>query len=306
MMSKIELKNISKTYKLTKALDDLSIQVTAGEVYGFIGQNGAGKTTTINIILSMIHKDSGQVLIDDEEIFFANQAYKNKIGFVPDVPVFPTYMNAREYLTYTLDIYGIKDNQNQRITDTLKFVSLPDTKKRITSYSRGMKQRLAIAQALVHDPDILIMDEPTSALDPIGRNDVMNMILELKGKKTVFYSTHILDDVEKVCDRIGMLHKGRLVLEDSISNLQDRFYARRMFVETKSEPQDLIAKLTKTEMISKHKIFQKGLMIMLNDDVDSNDFVQSVIELGEEIIEYRQVKPSIEDIFIEEINHATT
>lgn len=301
-MIAIEVKNLKKAYSEDLVLKGIDLKIKQGEVYGFIGQNGAGKTTTINLILSLVHRTEGQIFVSGEEVHFTDQAYKRKIGYVPDVPVFPSYMTAKEYLKYTLDIYNIRSNQDLEIKKVLEFVSLEDTFKKISSYSRGMKQRLAIAQALIHDPEILIMDEPTSALDPVGRNDVMNIILKLKGYKTVFYSTHILDDVEKVCDRIGILNKGELILEDSIDSLMDRFYARRVYIETTSGPEVLLSKIKKTNMISAYQLMNKGINVKLKDEKRSNELVTQLLNLDEDIVEYRQVKPSIEDIFLEEIS----
>jgi len=301
----IELIDLQKSYNSHFALDKLNIKVGKGEVYGFIGKNGAGKTTTIHLILSLIHKDGGSIIIDGKEVVFTDQDYKKKIGYVPDVPVFPVYMNAMEYLQFTLDIYGIKENQNQMIEDVLHFVSLEKSKKKISSYSRGMKQRLAIAQALIHNPDILIMDEPTSALDPIGRKDVMDIIMKLKGDKTIFYSTHILDDVEKVCDRIGIINNGKLILEEDVDNLLDRFDTKILHLETSSEEDELIDLVKKTDMVLKYKKDVRGINVMLKDGYKNNDLIKALLEAGEDIVTIHQIKPSIEDIFLKEINNET-
>lgn len=305
-MNAFELKDLKKSFDNTLIIKGLNLQIKQGEVYGFIGKNGAGKTTTINLLLSLVHKDSGDIIVDNEVVSFTDQDYKKKIGYVPDVPVFPTYMNASDYLKYTLDIYGFKGNVREKVEEVLNFVSLENTKKKISSYSRGMKQRLAIAQALIHDPDILIMDEPTSALDPVGRNDVMNIIMKLKGSKTIFYSTHILDDVEKVCDRIGILHNGELILEDNIVNLQDRFYSRVNYIETTSKPEDLLETIKKTKMVKAFQANNKGVNVKLKDEFRSNDLLRKLSDMDEEIVEYRQVKPTLEDIFIKEINGEIT
>ena len=303
-MKAIDIKDLQKTYDNNKfVLKGLNLEINKGEVYGFIGQNGAGKTTTINLILSLVHKSGGTIKIDGEEVIFTDQEYKKKIGYVPDVPVFPSYMTAKDYLLYTLDIFNDMSDKLERIKTILDFVSLEDNKKKISSYSRGMKQRLAIAQALIHDPDILIMDEPTSALDPVGRNDVMNIILELKGSKTIFYSTHILDDVEKVCDRIGILNHGELILEDTIDNLQHRFYSRKVYIESESSPDVLLDLVIKTKLVSNYQKAFNGVNVKLKDDVKSNELLKKLVDFDEEIVEFKQVKPSIEDIFMEEIKH---
>ncbi len=299
MIYSIETKDLTKSYDKTIALDSLNLRIKKGEVYGFIGKNGAGKTTTINLILSLIHKDNGDILINNELVKFKDQKYKSSIGFVPDVPVFPGYLNSEEYLSFTCDVFNITGKEkNQAIDKVLKFVELDKVKKRISGFSRGMKQRLAIAQALVHDPEILIMDEPTSALDPIGRKEVMDIILKLKGKKTIFYSTHILDDVEKVCDRIGLLNKGVLVLEDSIENIQSSFLSNKMYIQTKSEPIEVVRKLQKEGLEAKFFVSNQGILCELNKNVKENDILRRLIDLDETVIEFRRMKSSLEDVFI--------
>ena len=260
--------------------------------------NGAGKTTTINLIMSLIQKDSGEINILDETIEYTNQAYKSHIGFVPDVPMFPKHMNAKEYLKYTLELFG-KVYDKQLIQSTLDFVSLGTTNKRIHTYSRGMKQRLAIAQALIHDPEILIMDEPTSALDPKGRKDVMDIIKELKGNKTIFYSTHILDDVEKVCDRIGILHQGELVLEDTIGNLQSKFSSNEYKVLIDNDFGDEASYIDEKiyESIAQN---ENVITIKLKEDIKSSDLISELARLKLEVKALKQQNKSIEEIFIEE------
>jgi ABC-2 type transport system ATP-binding protein len=301
-MNALTINDLNKSFKDVHVIKDLNLDIKQGEVYGFIGKNGAGKTTTINLILSLIHKDNGKIQLFEEEVFFTEQNYKKKIGYVPDVPVFPSYMNAYDYLMFTLDIFNDIDNYDERIKEMLEFVSLDNNKKRISSYSRGMKQRLAIAQALIHNPDILIMDEPTSALDPQGRKDVIDILLKLKGNKTIFYSTHILDDVERVCDRIGILHKGQLILEDTIENLKHEFYARRVHIVSKSSPDILLSKIEKSDTVKKFRRENNGVTVQLNDDSRSNALLEELINMEEEIVSYTQVVPTVEEIFLQKTN----
>ncbi len=306
-MNVIKTVNLTKSYNTQIALKDLNLTIKKGEVYGFIGKNGAGKTTTINLLLSLISKDSGEMFINDEEVIYIDQNYKKKIGYVPDVPVFPGYMTAYDYLKFTSEIFDIeKEEADKRIKEVLEFVNLPNSKKRISSYSRGMKQRLAIAQALIHDPEILIMDEPTSALDPIGRNDVMNMIYKLKGSKTIFYSTHILDDVERVCDRIGILDEGVLLFESNMADIEEQFYSDKVYIETQNDPKIVMKKVTTNKLVSDLKIHNNGIICKLNGDMDSNTLIKKLIELDEKIVEYKKVKTSLEDIFIKLTNEKTT
>mgnify|MGYP000929290807 FL=1 len=298
-MSALTIVDLNKSFKDTHVIKNLNLNIKQGEVYGFIGKNGAGKTTTINLILSLIHKDSGLIKLFDKEVFFTEQQYKKEIGYVPDVPVFPSYMNAYDYLLFTLDIFNDVEDSDHRIKEILEFVSLENNSKRISSYSRGMKQRLAIAQALIHNPSILIMDEPTSALDPQGRKDVIDIMMKLKGQKTIFYSTHILDDVERVCDRIGILHNGNLILEDTIENLKHEFYARRVHIVSKSSPDVLLEKIKKTDTVKKFRKENNGVTVQFKDEMRSNALLEELIKMEEEIVSYMQVVPTIEEIFLQ-------
>ena len=306
-MVAIETVNLSKKYGFKNALESLNIKIEKGEVYGFIGRNGAGKTTTINLILSLIHASSGQILINEKKVNFTDQDYKKNIGYVPDVPVFPKYMNCVNYLKYTCDMQEVKkDLINQKINEVLEFVELTDRKKKIGAYSRGMKQRLAIAQALIHDPDILIMDEPTSALDPIGRKGVMSIILKLKGRKTIFYSTHILDDVEKVCDRIGLLNNGVLVFEDTIKNIQDNFFHTKMYIETNKKPGDILDLLLSKEVKNNIELNHKGIICDMNNETSAQELLRILIEEEVKIIEFKKLHASLEEVFIKVTNEKTT
>ena len=307
MMEVIKTTNLSKSYNNTTVLHDLNLTVLKGEVYGFIGKNGAGKTTTINLILSLIEADHGNILINNKEIKAKDQLYKSKIGYVPDVPVFPGYMSSKDYLTYTLDIFNLKKGDyKNKIQDVLDFVDLPNDSKKVSSFSRGMKQRLAIAQALIHDPEILIMDEPTSALDPIGRNDVMNIIYKLRGSKTIFYSTHILEDVERVCDKIGILDNGVLLVEDTLDNIKKDYYNNKIYIETKNHSKDLIKKINDINLVENTRIEQNGVICNLNGNIDENTLLKKLMELDETIIEFSKVKTSLEDVFIRLTNDKIT
>lgn len=306
-MYAIETSNLSKTYQLKPALNTLNLSVKTGEVYGFIGRNGAGKTTTINLLLSLIHATEGSIKINGKQISFTDQEYKRQIGYVPDVPVFPNYMNAVEYVTYACEMYGVEHTQiKSKVQEVLDFVDLKDHKKKIGAYSRGMKQRLAIAQALVHDPEIVIMDEPTSALDPIGRKDVINIILKLKGKKTIFYSTHILEDVEKVCDRIGLLDNGNLILEDTIENIQHQYYQNEMLIITKEPQEEIFALLQDKKVKNNIQITELGILCELNGETTAQEILAILIENNIKIIEFRKRNATLEDVFIRVTNEKTT
>lgn len=306
-MNAIRVEGLTKTYQGQVALDKLNLTIKQGEVYGFIGRNGAGKTTTINLLLSLIHKTEGDMWINETLVEFTDPSYKKHIGYVPDVPVFPSYMNAVEYITYTGEMFGIRPEElARRVDEVLDFVDLSDHKKKIGAYSRGMKQRLAIAQALVHDPDIIIMDEPTSALDPIGRKDVINIILKLKGQKTIFYSTHILEDVEKVCDRIGLLDKGTLILEDTIEHIQTMYYQNEMLISTKEAVEDVYQLLQTKELKNNIRLDEHGILCEASGETSAQDILELLLANQFHIVEFKRKNASLEDVFLRVTNEETT
>lgn len=210
-MSILKLIHINKKFDHKVILQDASYCFETGKIYGFIGPNGSGKTTTIKMILGLLRLDSGQILVNDLPVTYGETPTNKFIGYLSDVPEYYHYMNAREYLTLCAKITSIKrDEVNQRVTDLLNEVGLDDSNIRITKYSRGMKQRLGIAQALIHNPEILICDEPTSALDPKGRQEILDILERIKHRTTVIFSTHILTDIERICDEVIVLANNKI------------------------------------------------------------------------------------------------
>lgn len=213
-MKVIEVLNLYKSFKIffskKEVLKDISFSLNKGEIFGFLGPNGAGKTTTIKILIGLLNPDKGRV-----EILNSNpkdEKIKNKIGFLPEMPYFYEHLTGEEFLDYTARLYGIK-NKKERIEYLLKEVGLyNERKKSLRNYSRGMLQRIGIANALISDPEILILDEPLSGLDPVGRKEMKDLIYKQKKEgKTVFFSSHILSDVEEICDRIAVIVEGRII-----------------------------------------------------------------------------------------------
>ena len=303
-MSVIKTVGLTKNYGDFCAVNDLNITVEHGKVYGFVGKNGAGKTTTINMILSLLKSSEGEIYIDDELIGFNDIDYKKKIGFVSDVPVFPSYMDAVEYLTFVADVFEMEKNIiKPRIKEVLNFVGLDLSKKLVKGYSRGMKQRLAIAAGLINSPDILIMDEPTSALDPVGRKQVLDIIGKLKGEKTVFYSTHILSDVERVCDVVCLIDEGKLLIEDTISNIKSKYYLKRFSLDTTNN--ELALKLLKeVNWIKEVDKYNNKITIEYNDEIKSkHKLMKLMLENDLDIIEISRVEMNLEDIFMKVVNH---
>lgn len=220
-MEILRVEGLKKAFGTSNVIKGIDLSVTEGKIFGFIGQNGAGKTTTMKMILGLLEKDAGKISVCGEEVKFGETRTNRFIGYLPDVPEFYSYMTPMEYLGLCGEITGMeKRRMNERSLELLSLVGLPVNKKRIGTFSRGMKQRLGIAQALLNEPKLLICDEPTSALDPMGRMEILRILQSVKGKTTVLFSTHILSDVERICDEVAVLHGGHLVLQGSLEEIK--------------------------------------------------------------------------------------
>ena len=223
-MTAIEVSGLVKQFKQHRALDQLSFSVPEGSVFGFLGPNGAGKTTTIRILLGLAHADGGSASVLGADVLTDPQQVAPQVGFLPDVPSFYPWMRADEYLRFCASLFGLSGTATTRRVDLLlELAGLQGVATPIGGFSRGMKQRLGVAQAMINSPRLLILDEPTSALDPMGRHDVLNLITALRGSTTIFFSTHILSDVERVCDRVLVLASGRAVAADRTEALRARY-----------------------------------------------------------------------------------
>ncbi|MCP4683182.1 MAG: ABC transporter ATP-binding protein [Desulfobacterales bacterium] len=227
-MTEILFDHITKSFKYglkrQTVLQDLTLDIIKGEVFGFLGPNGAGKSTAINIALDFIRPDTGKVFIKGEP--GSDSGSRRHIGYMPENPHFYEQLTPRELLEFVGQTSGMTraaiKEQAEAILDKLEL--LPFISRPVRTFSKGMKQRVGLALAMIHDPDILILDEPMSGLDPFGRRLVAGLILEFKeAGKTVFFSTHILNDVEMLCDRIGVLHKGKMLYCGDIKGFQKDF-----------------------------------------------------------------------------------
>ncbi|MFA4828044.1 MAG: ABC transporter ATP-binding protein [Thermodesulfovibrionales bacterium] len=227
-MKAIEILNLSKTFKGKKgikveALKALSLDIKQGEIFGFLGPNGAGKSTTIKLLMGLIYPTSGKFYVNGIE--GTSLEYKKVVGYLPENPSFYDYLTGEELLYFVGKIFSMSNKEISEGSDRLlRLLDLYDARTRpVRNYSKGMVQRLGLAQCLLHDPDIFILDEPMSGLDPLGRMLVRDIILDLKAKgKCVFMSTHILNDIETICDRVGIIVKGELRLVESIKNIMAR------------------------------------------------------------------------------------
>jgi ABC-2 type transport system ATP-binding protein len=228
----IELRGLTKRFGDALALDGVDLVVRPGVVFGFLGRNGAGKTTALRILSGLARPTAGTAHVLGHDVERATDAVRAQIGFLPDVPGFYPWMTAHEYLEFAGRLFGLDQaTLDARATALLEMAGLASVTTRVGSFSRGMKQRLGIAQALINAPSLLMLDEPTSALDPIGRREVLEMVASLRGRTTVFFSTHILADVERVCDAVAILERGRIVASAGVDELTARATANRLIVE---------------------------------------------------------------------------
>ncbi len=222
MESIINAQHITKTYGQIPAVDDLSIQVKAGDFFGFLGPNGAGKTTTIRMLTGILAPDHGTMTINGKDIS-KRQELSRVIGVLSESRGFYDWMTGEEYLSFFADLYSLTD-KNKIVTDLLDTVGLAERKNtRIATYSRGMKQRLGLARALVNNPKIIFLDEPTLGLDPQGQEDIHNLLKKLNQQGvTIFFSSHVLSEVADLCSIIAVINKGRLVAQGTMSELQKK------------------------------------------------------------------------------------
>jgi len=232
----LEIRNLTKNFGGRNVVDGISFSVPENCVFGFIGANGAGKTTTMKMVLGLLAADSGEIDICGERVSFGATRTNRLVGYLPDVPEFYNYMRPKDYLKLCGEIVGMSNASiKKRSEELLSLVGLSDANKKIGGFSRGMKQRLGMAQALLGEPKLLICDEPTSALDPLGRREILDILKQIKGKTTVIFSTHILSDVERICDRVAVISSGKITLEKAMSELKVQHTTRAMTIEFENE-----------------------------------------------------------------------
>ena len=308
-MYAIETNNLSKHYGSLKAVDKLNLKVPKGAVCGFLGKNGAGKTTAIKMMVGLAKPTDGEIFLMGEKRKFG---YHNnsKIGYLPDVPSFYGYMTAYEYLCFCGELYKMENKKLKvYIPELLKRVGLNNTKTRISGYSRGMKQRLGIAQALINEPEIFFMDEPVSALDPVGRKDVIEIIKGLSKDVTVFFSTHILTDVESICDYILILDKGEILLQNTLENIRRTYIpnAVRLRFYGEADGEYVMEAVSKIEEMVVDRINAvEYLMKSGNIRESGKNVLKFITNEGIELENYQSYTPTLEDIFLKAIDRGNT
>ncbi|OPZ94461.1 MAG: putative ABC transporter ATP-binding protein YxlF [Firmicutes bacterium ADurb.Bin419] len=299
----IKIENLVKSYGGHKVLMGVNAEVKEGEVYGFIGHNGAGKSTTMNILAGLIGFEKGKCIINGRDIQSRNNRTSNDIGYLPEDPKFYPYMNGFEYLSFIGVMKGYSKKQiGDKTEELLDMVKLTKAAKRaIGAYSRGMRQRLGIAVAMYNDPKLLLLDEPSSALDPEGRMDVVDIISKLRSQgKTIFLSTHILNDIERVCDRVGILNNGQIVLEENINQLMKRYIQPVYDIEFDGAVnEEHIKMLKKADYIEKLNFDGRKGDIWLKDfEQNSTKLLKLISDMNIPVISINLRKNSLEEIFL--------
>ncbi len=302
----IKVVNLKKSYGHLEALKSISFEVEKGSVFGFIGRNGAGKTTTMNILTGLIRFNSGEIFIKGKDFLKNKHELIKSIGYLPETPTFYNYMNAREYLNFIGEIIGIELKElNKRIDELLEMVKLvKPSKRRISGYSRGMKQRLALAVAFMNNPEILFLDEPASALDPEGRLEMLEIIENLKDEKiTIFLSTHILNDAERVCDKICIIDEGKILTTKNLSELYETYIQPIFDIEFEKDPKDETDLLKKLNWVESIKADREKISLYVKDiDYAKRQILKELSKLNTNVVNYQIRKSNLEDIFIKMVN----
>lgn len=301
-MTAIETRNLTKVYKkhlgkhAAASLDHLNLSVGTNELFGFLGRNGAGKTTTIKLLCSLLHPTHGEAFILGKDT--RTPEARQRIGYLPENPYFYEYLTPRE----TLDFYGRLQGLDARtraaewkkLSELLDLASIAD--QRIREFSKGMRQRLGFAVALVGDPEILILDEPMSGLDPLGRRAIRELMLKLRDeKKTLFFSSHVLGDVEQICDRVAILVKGKLTVEGRLVQLLGGGIEQVEVIASGLDPQT-IAEIA-THAVST-RASEAGQHFLIADSATANSAARTILDRGGVIVEFTPIRESLEDYFM--------
>jgi ABC-2 type transport system ATP-binding protein len=305
----VEIENLTKDYEIgfvrkrkVRALDGLSLTVNQGEVFGFLGANGAGKTTTLKLLMRLIFPTAGGARILGHDI--ADVGMHSRIGYLPESPYFYDYLTALEFLNYCGQLFGLsRSARNDKAKELLKRVGLEESKwnTQLRKFSKGMLQRVGLAQALVNDPEVVFLDEPMSGLDPIGRREVRDLIASLGTEgKTVFMCSHILSDIEVLCDRIAIMKSGRLAHIGYLDELQENA-GNRNHLEVVTTGTDAASLKSHLGEFLKCEISATaaGVRIEVSSEQDVDVVIQALRKAGGKLVSVQPVRQSLEELFLD-------
>jgi ABC-2 type transport system ATP-binding protein len=308
MTTAVEIDNLTKDYDVgfwrkrkVRALDGLSLTVAQGEIFGFLGANGAGKTTTLKLLMRLIFPTAGNARILDRDI--ADVSMHGRIGYLPENPYFYDYLTALEFLNFCGQIFGLsKADRDRRAQELLARVNLDESKwhTQLRKFSKGMLQRVGLAQALINDPEVVFLDEPMSGLDPIGRREVRDLIAGLRQEgKTVFMCSHILSDIEVLCDRVGILKRGRLAQVGYLDDLRQQVTGRNQ-VEMILSGLDEAALRAHLPGAGNFEITATpgGLRVELKEEMDVDLILVALRKAGGQLVSVQPLRQSLEELFL--------
>ncbi len=301
----IRMESLTKKFGTLTAVDSLTLEVAEGEVFGFLGPNGAGKTTTVRLLTSLIAPTSGHASVNGLEVGRDDDAIRQRVGLLTETPGMYDRLSAEKNLTIFANLYGVKDAPGQ-VQKYLRMLGLWERRQdEAGSFSKGMRQKLAIARALLHEPKVLFLDEPTSGLDPEAAKLVRDFIEELKLEgRTIFLCTHNLDEADRLCGRIAIF-KTRLVTVDSPANLRKRLYGRKVVFHMKQIEPDWVAAVRGLSFVKEAQTVDAKLIVGLENPEEENPaIVRRLVELGAEVQFVGELRHSLEDVYLQLIGGA--
>jgi len=302
-MDILSIENLSKVFGTNKVIDDITFSVPEHSIFGFIGQNGAGKTTTMKMVLGLLKPTSGNIKVCGEHVTYGQNKTNKYIGYLPDVPEFYGYMKPYEYLKLCGEITGLSSKEiKSKSEELLTLVGLENANRKIGGFSRGMKQRLGIAQALLNEPKLLICDEPTSALDPRGRKEILDLLYLVKGKTTVVFSTHILSDVERICDHIALLNNGKLALSGTLSEIKSQHKQDGLLIEfaSRTDKEKFTASPQMACLLANAEQMETVVIIRTNDiQTAEQAAIETLLKQKLLPVKLEVLEPTLESLFME-------
>jgi ABC-2 type transport system ATP-binding protein len=292
----IKVTNLSKIYGAQKALDSISFEAHKGEILGFLGPNGAGKSTTMKILTGYIPASSGQAFINGTEINENSISIRKEVGYLPELNPLYTDMYVKEFLLFIANSYGITDGANQAAEVMISKTGLSlERKKKISQLSKGYKQRVGLAAAMIHNPSVLILDEPTSGLDPNQMTEIRSLIKEIGKNKTVILSSHIMQEVEAMCDRVIIINRGKIVADDKIEKLQHSF-SKEYIISVQFKNSPTIESIRAIDKNVKVIATKDGYTITAKEDIREN-IAQKAAENNWLILSMNLEESSLEQVF---------
>jgi ABC-2 type transport system ATP-binding protein len=296
---------LTKRYGDVLALDHLTLEIPAGAIFGFLGPNGAGKTTTLRLLTGLAWPSAGSATVAGLDVATGGVALRRRISYLDQAPQYYGWMRGRELIAFVGELFGLRGTTlGSRVDEVLALTGLTDAaNRRIGGYSGGMRQRLGLAQALINRPEVLFLDEPVNALDPAGRHAMLDVIARLRGEATVLMCSHILADIERVCDSVAIINRGRLLVSSSVPELQERYAQPIILLELEpgqeTQGQRLVAALRAAPWAGDVVWEPPSLRVVARDPATAGrEILALLVAQGVEIQRFERARPTLEDIFL--------